>query len=845
MLPTSSKSLATLITLVPGMSGAPDSGGASGIYRSNAPRLNTYHGKAGIKFSYDGMKTMNLGAAGATSYVMNPATVEEVMVETGGSSAESDASGFVMNMIPKEGGNAFKSIASGFYTNEHFQTNNLTDGLRAQGITVPNTVLYLYDANLTVGGPIKTDRLWFFAATRFGGNKNRVPGVYFNKTQGTPFYTPDLDRPGYRNEHLKSQAGRLTWQVAEKHKVNVFLDVQSMALFSRGDFAAQEAPGGFLFWPGGLAQATWSHPATNKLLFQVGASIMRSVYANPIHPTVKPGDVSIVEASTGFRYNSAFQVDQEWHSRIAQRVSASYVTGSHAIKMGATVEEGIHDWLQNKNEAINYTFLRGVPSSLTQYSMPFKLRSRFMPDMGIFAQDQWTTKRLTLNVGLRFDYFYAYVPPEHVEPTRFIAAARDFPEVKNVPKWTDLNPRLGATYDLFGNGRTALKASFGRYVGAMATQVAEANAGITTSVNNVTRTWNDANGNYIPDCSLTTLTANGECGAVSNSNFGKSNITTKYADDLVRGFGVRDYFWEFGTEIQQQLGPGFSMTGGYYRNWSDHFSATTGIFAAGVTDNLLIAPSDFQPYCVRAPLDSRLPGGGGYNVCGLYDLVPGKFGQVNSLVTRASNYGKDWRQSDFFSLTVNTRSGRGLQMGGGLDTGRTVTDRCYVVDSPQSLLNCRVVAPFKAQTQLKVYGSQRLPAQFMVSGTLQNIAGPEIQATYPATNAEIAPSLGRNLGACGAAAVCNGTATIPLVAPQTLFAARITKLDLRVSRSFKVSTKARLQTNLDVYNVFNVSNILTINSAYGPRWQFPASTTTGAEPLMWGRMIQVGGELTF
>ena len=271
VLPTSSKALSTLITLTPGMTGAPDVGGASGIYRSNAPRLNTYHGKSSIKFVYDGMNAMNFGAVGATAYVINPATVEEMVVGTGGVSAESEASGIMMNMVPKEGGNSVRGSTSGFYTNEHLQSDNLTDDLRARGLTAPNKVLHLYDLNVTLGGPLKKDKLWFFAATRFAGNKNDVPGVFFNLTQGTPFYTPDPTRPAYRQEHLRSAGGRVTWQASPRNKINAFVDIQSMALRGRGDFVSPEALVGFLFWPQGLAQVTWSSPRTSRLLLEAGS----------------------------------------------------------------------------------------------------------------------------------------------------------------------------------------------------------------------------------------------------------------------------------------------------------------------------------------------------------------------------------------------------------------------------------------------------------------------------------------------------------------------------------------------------------------------------------------------
>ena len=116
-------------------------------------------------------------------------------------------------------------------------------------------------------------------------------------------------------------------------------------------------------------------------------------------------------------------------------------------------------------------------------------------------------------------------------------------------------------------------------------------------------------------------------------------------------------------------------------------------------------------------------------MCGLYDVAPAKFGQVNNVVTRASHFGAQSRTSDFAGVTVSGRLGADLQIGGGVDTGRTVTDKCFVVDSPQQLLNCRVATPFAAQTQVKLYGTYQLRGDFMVSATFQNVAGPEIQAT--------------------------------------------------------------------------------------------------------------------
>ena len=106
--------------------------------------------------------------------------------------------------------------------------------MRARGVTNLNQVLYLDDVNVTLGGPIKRDRLWFFSATRFASNKNQVQGIYFNTTQGTPFYTPDLNQPAYR-ECVDQEHGRpLTWQATSKQKLSGFVDFQTVSGAGRG-----------------------------------------------------------------------------------------------------------------------------------------------------------------------------------------------------------------------------------------------------------------------------------------------------------------------------------------------------------------------------------------------------------------------------------------------------------------------------------------------------------------------------------------------------------------------------------------------------------------------------------
>ena len=859
-LPTSTKNWATIVEVTPGFSGS----FADVAGQLNQNLGNAYHGKTGTKRQFDGMSIDH--ASGNVGYLVNSNMIQEVSLQSSGISAESNADGSVVNMIPKEGGNLYSGNISGLYTSDRFEASNLNDDLRARGLTTVSKILKIYDTGVTFGGPIRKDKLWFFSSFREWGNGHLMAGNFWNKTQGTPFYTPDLSRPGDRFQWYESKAGRVTWQASRRNKFNFFADVADdclcRAIGALG--SAPEAGLAFHFRPTGLYQGDWTAPITSKFLVEAGASLSITHWPTFLNPGVKPTDISILELSNNFRYNaSATYANKRATDRGAQRFSVSYVTGTHAYKLGMQIEEAVSDVGTYVQGDVNYTFRSGVPTQVTQYATPYRAIDRTRADMGVYFQDQWAIRRLTLNYGMRFDYFNGHVDANHVAaPASGWVPARDFAAVSGVPAWKDINPRFGASYDLFGDGKTALKVSIGRYVAKTGTAVAGANNPISTSVNSVTRTWTDINGNYIPDCDLNNRGTNGECGPMSDANFGGFAPTTHWADDVLRGFGVRNSNWDFDTEVQRQLGPGVSLTAGYYRNWYGNFTAT---------DNLLRTPADFDSYCVTAPLNSNLPGGGGYQVCGLADVSLAKFTQVDNLVTQSSHYGTQKQINNFFNVTISTHLRSGVQFGGGVDTGRTLTDNCFVIDAPgiaaaaltapqtattvsgistaspttpqkTTTINgkgiCHVVTPFRGQTQLKLNGAVPLPYDFVVSGIYQDISGPNIVAAYAATNQEIAPSLGRNLAACGTRVPCTATATVPLVAAATLYDHRIRRLDVRFTKLLRLSQRLRMQGNLDIYNVFNGSGAVQVNNAFGPQWRQP---TEVQDP----RILQFSAQIIF
>jgi len=546
----------------------------------------------------------------------------------------------------------------------------------------------------------------------------------------------------------------------------------------------------------------------------------------------------VTEQSTGLTYRANATYGQSPTNPVTTRVALTYVTGSHAAKFGFSEVFGRSITTNEAAGSRTYRLNNGVPNQVTLQATPSVTVVNMNADLGLYAQDRWTIRQLTLNFGLRFDYFNGSVPAQDEAEllARFglyapvFVPVRSYPAVKDVPNWKDVNPRLAGVYDLFGNGRTAVRASLGRYVaGETATTATNLNP-ITTSVTSATRTWTDLNRDFVVDCNFADPTPNGECQGLSNLNFGQANPNaTRYADDVIRGSGKRGYNWEGVVGIQHELRDGISVTANYYRRWFGNFS---------VTQNKATSPTDYTSYCITAPVDSRLPGGGGNQICGFYDVNPNKFGQVLSLITQSSDFGAQESVWDGYGLTTSIRLPKGGTVQGGVDQGRLRTNNCYVLGqpnlsglagSPNTSDYCDVRPPL--QPQIKFLAVYPLPwADIQIGAAYQNLPGPQIQASYSASSASIAPSLGRPLSS-------GGTATLNIIPPGTLYGARAQQLDLSARKSVKLRN-GRLVGTLDIYNALNRSDVITYNNTFGPAWQRPTAILTG-------RWLKFGAQLDF
>jgi hypothetical protein len=853
-IPTN-KAVVNLAALVPGMGISKGGGIGQDVGGSAGETFQqlTIHGtkKNDTLTLLDGLPLgyLNSFAGGIPQTSLSDGAFEQVVMTISGQAAESETGGVVTNLIPKQGGNQVHGSAFGTYGNSSLEASNYTDYLKSLGATRPQPINSISDFNPSIGGPILKDKVWFFGSFR----DYRTSTVADPATKGKNLnpngwtFVPDLNTPVYiRWTDIDDGVGRVTWQIDPKNKVSGMYDYnwRHDPYTFPGDTSTEQA--GFEQWfKANIARATWSAPVTNKLLLEAGFGYSH-IY-HPVRPVPEAVWPSATEQSTGL----VFRAQQYGSPTLAQpprddyqyartlRGTVSYITGSHAIKVGYTYVSGNVDIFYYAGADYEVGLLNGVPRSVTFYPTPFELND-YMSKSGLYAQDQWTFKRVTINYGARFDYAASHYPDVHLKATNILPDRGTIP-TKDIFGWKDVTPRFGVSWDVFGNGKTAVKFAANKYVAvqdliALTRTVDPQNA----AGGLLTRTWTDLNGDFIPQGDPLNAAANGELGPSPSNTYGRSVLTTTYDPGWAQGWNTRDYHWEFSGGVQQEVLPGMSVSATYFRRIFGNFSTVTTAPGATalVIDNQLVSASDYTPFCVTAPVDPRLPGGGGNQICGFKDLNPNKLGQVQNVGQNSNALGNQYEHWNGVDLIVNARMKQGILLQGGLSTGKTVADSCAIQAalpeiSPLLGPYCHQETPWL--TQFKFLGSYRLPYALQVSGTFQSLPNDPISAAYVATNAQIAPSLGRNLSA-GAAA----TATVQIIPPGTVFNPRINQLDLRLTREWRFGSM-RLRPAIDVYNVFNVDTPLTWNNTYGTN----GATWLRPTAVIGGRLLKFGAQFDF
>jgi len=799
-------------SLVPGVS----------FYSQGFTSTMSIHGSvaADQHIYFDGMNIgQNLTQNGqqGNGVSVNELAQSELVYDAGSQSAENPLGGVRMDSIPKEGGNTFSGVARFFGSKGTFQNGNITDELRPF-IAEGNRLDYNFDANVVFGGPIRQNKLWFLLAQRVSRANNLIP----LPTQ----YFPQGGQSESGGQVAPHSTVRLTWQATARNKIvwafyksqggTKHFDVGCTATsFNSVSCISPEAS----YWlPTPLqyaSQLKWTTPITGRLLLEVGQSLAVPTYKFKYQPEVGPLDIQHFNSSTSVRTVASSTAPQDYFNQIWNSVATlSYVTGSHNLKVGVNQQWGYETTKVIRNgdiSVLTFVNVAGVPTASTVglTNSPFTRRENLNANLGIFAQDKWTLPRPSLTYGARYDYFNASTPEQSAEGGRFMSAAaqsarKSVAAVPCLPCWKDWTVRFGASYDLFGTGKTALKVSVGKFLGQQA-------LGLASSVNPLAgqtdaRTWTDFDRNGTIFDASGNFQANEVTGPTRNANFGLPAGGTQFDPDLPRPNN-----WEEAVSVQHELFPRMSVTAGYYHRSFNHLQ---------YTKNTLINPdTDYTPFAITVPQNAHLPTGGG-QVITMYNLNPLKVSAVNNVVTWSDNNSRVYHGVE---LSFNARLSKGFLFGG-ITTERTATDNCTDLanSNPNNRRFCGTTPPFK--TLYKASGSYRLPFDVNASMTFQARPGISIGSTYTFNSA-----------LAGVAITGGGNLSVTVVDPTTQYYDYVKTVDAQISRTFRFG-KRRFQPFVEVFNLPNSSTILTINETVGPNYFTPGS-------IVQGRRFQMGARV--
>jgi hypothetical protein len=737
----------------------------------------------------DGMVVDAMFGGGQCSCVYdNEGQTQEMAVQVTGGAAENQLSGVLVNRIPRTGGNNFSGEGILHAANGSTQSVNLDDAIRARGITTPDKLYRDYDVNYSGGGPFVKDRLWFYVSGRNWAYNNYVANA-FNKDGSQA-----ID-----DNNLKAFPARITWQADPRDRFTAMFDWANKVRGHRNlsttinvDAAVQQSQPAEH-----IGQGKWTSTLTNHLLFETGYSQSYNAPLYTYQPQVVVGSCHVAfdlcPAGTGYGsipHNDTVLTTQ-YVATLEQAASGngvsfmpalshvyiaslSYVSGAHNLKGGLQQRWGYaRDIRYNINADANQLYQNGVPFAIDALNTPIDNRVDVNADFGLFIQDTWTTKRLTLSPGFRFDHFNSSIPVQDVPAGRFVPA-RHFDAIPDVPNWNNVAPRFGASYDITGEGRTALKGNVGLYVQSQGPGFASTYNPMVFSTNRYA--WNDLNKDDIAQ-------ENELSNPQNSATFGTRR--NQNPDPDIK----RPYQWVWDIGLQHEVFRGFAVTVSYNQRSFYNLQYTT---------NLAIPLSSYSLTTVANP---QVPG----DTLPIYNADRSLFGQVNELDTTSSSNTRVFKGVD---VSFNLRIPGGGSLNGGTSTGRTIFKTCdfedpnYTTTAPGYRFCDQNLYDIPLLTQFKLTGTYPLIYGIRLSGSFQSSPGAERTITYQVTRSQL-PTLVQT------------SVNVRLNEPGSLYNDRVNQLDFAISKAFRVG-KTELRPEIDLFNMLNANPVTSQTNTYGP-----------------------------
>lgn len=775
-----SRSPWTMAGLVPGVvTGRLDVGGTEGMQQYNLEAFGSANSQK--SFSIDGLKTnWGGGNGGATMIYYGNEMYEEYNMQTASGTAESDVSGVYMNMVTKSGGNQFHSDHNMYFMNDALQGENIDAALRErlglgtgeESAAAGNPIDISYDWSSTLGGPIMRDKVWFFGAVRWWVLDQFLVGAL----------NPDGSRIVDDNRN-RNFSGKATWQTTPSVKTSFLYNRNYIERWHR-----RNPP--YLFVPDKATQLqdqkaenyvfSYNHVVGSRFLLEGRGGRMWGVNPAKYQKEVQPTDIAVRDVSRFTIENALTGQSLNPNHRYQVNGSASYfvdggATGSHDVKAGVQLSWERMAYIQITNGDRFGDLDDGVAFRANLSNTPINSDHR-LQSWGAFFQDRWIIGRATINAGVRIDGVSAYLPAQ-TSPAGTFVGERSFPRTDVFEFGPNVVPRIGIAYDIFGTGRTALKAYYGRFYnqfGSELAQQANPNARVTQSVS-----WTDTNGDRIPQVD--------ELGEFLGF---PSGLFPKVASDA-----TRPYSDEFNAGITQSLASNLAVSVSYHRR--QHRNGLGVLDLARTAD--AYTPEDRTFTNADGSVDSIT----------IYRLKPAFAAARDRIITNVefleSNYDGmqvelQKRMSDRWQLLT----GVSIQKHRGFDHSGTFTNSDF--SNPNASINRNDGEVFQGLPwTFTLTGSYILPADFVIAGKYTARAGDPLNRTVTfrgLTTSQVSETV--NVQQRGE----DRTDTVNKF------------VDLRLSKRFRLA-RGNLEAAVDLFNVLNANHVLGQSEALGGSWARP------------------------
>jgi hypothetical protein len=766
--------------------------GGTGAFQQSTTSVHGSRGGSETNYLIDGMNIGSVSGDGGIQIYFDPFMFEQLAYQTGGVSAETSRGGFVYNMVTMTGTNALRGSFMFNGSNDSLQFNNISPELRQELLLgVPplalaanpdlqpgSKIIRMYDIGLTVTGPVVINKLWFVGTMKRSFLDQYRIGSY--NPDGTQFVD---------DNKMVTYSGKLSYAMSSNSQLHYSYLYSNKQRFHRSGNSLTD------FWEsasthlqeleGHVNQAKWTKTFSTKMVVDVAGSNIKNYQPQVPQPEVLPGAIARYDSlrRTHTVAQEVYEVSRD--RRTVAHASVNYFTGSHDVKAGFQWDNGRYFAENFSTSGVRAVYRDGVPDSVNTYNTPVS-RTSYIQDTAIFIQDKWSaSRRLTLNLGVRLEKFRGWQPETCQVETQFVAG-QCFAALEDVPDWLDPSPRLGAIYDISGDGRTVVKVGVGRYnIGTATGHIDRVNP---VSITNDTRPWRDANGDLIPQLS--------ELGASTGFNFGTTN---RYADDLKRPYAM-EYFVEFDRQIAKDT----VVAAGFYYRTNERLIGNR---------NLLVPTHGYTPMTVVEKNSGR--------EVTVYNQDPATRGKFDVLWDNFSELDTVYKGID---LRINKRLSDKWMLSASGSFGRNEGDTFPTGDLNNPNFQFRTGAVgMDLPVVVKASGIYELPYTIMVAGNLQHYAGsPESTTVQVSSNTVTLTQVNQSVQV-----EPRGETRTP----------KLTLVDVNFRKVFRQANRT-FEPVFEIHNLMNVATVQSRNTTLGPAYGQAANISRG-------RMLKFGLNVKF